>query len=165
MFHVSLSLNSETILYSKCAILRKLKCSQEDENVLPVYPAGLFHYSKCGFITNELAFRGEFSQEYELWLLNSTSEHDLHKVICVNEGCGYWKLVRNTFHKDIFVYVLKICAWDYSDGDVLNHQATFFSHLGLLWKDKGKHVIFLKESVFPWEDGKFFPEGFWEMDS
>lgn len=101
------------------------------------------------FITNELAFRGEFSQEYELWLLNSTSKHELNKVICVNEGCGCWNLVLSTFHKDIFVSVLKICAWNYSDWDVLNHQATFFSHLGLPWKDKEKHFIFLKQTCIP----------------
>lgn len=119
---------------------------------------------------NELAFRGEFSQEYELWLLNSTSEHELNKVICENEGCGCWKLVRNTFHKDIFVCAFKICAWDYSSGDVLNHQATFFSHLVLPCKDKGKHFIFLQESVFPmrrWQvfSWRFLRNGqlhFWE---
>lgn len=47
------------------------------------------------------------------------------------------------FHKDIFVYVFKMCAWDYSDWYVLNHQAFCFSHLGLLCKDKEKAFYFL----------------------
>lgn len=43
------------------------------------------------FIMSELAFREEFSQEYELWLLNITSKHYLSKVICINEGGEGWK--------------------------------------------------------------------------
>lgn len=142
--HVSLSLirktfSQMTMQYLESRnVLEKMKmsnqCNQLDSLTAP----------NVVFFTNELAFRGEFLQEYELWLLNSTSKHKLRKVICVNKWRLWrWNPVLNMFHKDIFVYVFKMCAWDCSDCYVLNHQAFFFSYLDLLWKDKEKTFYFL----------------------
>lgn len=144
-------------------VLRKMKmscqCNQLDS----------FTVQNVVFITNELAFRGEFSQEYEFRLLNITSKHQLNKAIYVNEGCECWNLLLNRFHKHIFVYVLKMCVWDYSDWDAVNHQADFFFflpllYLGLPWKDKEKTFSFLVAKVYSHEKVKCsvsYTSNFW----
>lgn len=107
--------------------------------------------SNVVFITNELAFRGEFSQEYKLWLLNITSKHKLNKAIYANEGRECWNPLLNTFHKHVFVYVLKMCVWDYSDWDVVNHQETFFFPPSQVCcgKIRRKHSILLLWKYIP----------------